>query len=444
MEPLRNDMDDLFRKSGELYPLSINGSDWEGVQAKIGEETLRDTPVIPNLTAKKKDNKRRWGLLLLIPIGLGAFIYFSSIKKQFKSVPVSISKDKQAVDQTAASKSILDHITESDIPESDKNTAANKSDAGMSATEKNAASTSGEKQVKKVPDDINKKSANLTGKNIRQGSGPNSVTLTPALSGSMGFSANDPYNMHDPVAKSISLSVAYSAKNISVQAAVFTLKSPGDLMLKDGLVETGPKPKSDKSNSSKGFYIGVQAGPDLTTVKFQTVKQLGYSFGILIGYRFNARLAVESGFLWDKKYYYSSGEYFNTSKLPVQPPPVINSMNGYCNMFEIPIDLRYDFPSRKNHGFFAEAGFSSYIMKKEDYSFLIQNTTYPIGPYPYYNTGKYFLSVLQLSGGYEYAIGTKTKIQIEPYIKIPLQGMGIGSLPISSAGIYFGIIHSFK
>jgi hypothetical protein len=49
-----------------------------------------------------------------------------------------------------------------------------------------------------------------------------------------------------------------------------------------------------------------------------------------------------------------------------------------------------------------------------------------------------------LSGGYERAIGEKTKIRIEPYVNIPLQGVGTGSLPISSVGFYLGISHSFR
>jgi hypothetical protein len=57
---------------------------------------------------------------------------------------------------------------------------------------------------------------------------------------------------------------------------------------------------------------------------------------------------------------------------------------------------------------------------------------------------KYFLATIQLSGGYERAINAKTTIRIEPYVNIPLQGVGTGSLPISSAGFYLGISHSFR
>ncbi len=110
-------------------------------------------------------------------------------------------------------------------------------------------------------------------------------------------------------------------------------------------------------------------------------------------------------------------------------------------MFEIPLDFRYDFAFGKNHGFFARAGLSSYLNMKENYAFLYADTT---SRNKSFNGPSNIFSIIQLSAGYEYAIGEKTKIRIEPYIKIPLAGVGTGSMPISSAGIYFGITRSFR
>ncbi len=228
---------------------------------------------------------------------------------------------------------------------------------------------------------------------------------------------------------------------ISIQGKL--LPSNPNKLLNDATSSTENSKKTVNSKSNKGFYIGLLAGPDLSTVKFQSVKQLGFSIGTNVGYRLGKRISVETGLLWDKKYYYSSGEYFKTDKLPVQPPPAIKSLQGYCNMYEIPINFRYDFTVAKNNIFFGKIGFSSYFMKKEDYTYTKPNGYYT-GPYSYYNTSNNFLAVLQLSGGYEHSIGTNTSFWIEPYLKIPLQGVGLGSMPISSAGFYVGISYSFR
>ncbi len=201
--------------------------------------------------------------------------------------------------------------------------------------------------------------------------------------------------------------------------------------------ENASKTKTTNLNKGtvKGFYVGLIGGPDLSTVKFQEVKQTGLSLGAIVGYRINGRFSIESGIIWDKKYYYSSGEYFKRTP----PVPSYVSINGNCNMFEIPLDFRYDFASAVKHSFFARAGLSSYLNMKDNYSF----SNYP-SVHKSFDAPSNIFSIIQLSAGYEYAIGQKIRIRIEPYFKIPLAGVGTGSMPISSSGIYFGITRSFR
>ena len=198
------------------------------------------------------------------------------------------------------------------------------------------------------------------------------------------------------------------------------------------------KKTTTASKQSKGFYVGLFAGPDVSTVKFQSVNNVGFSLGALIGYRFNNRLSVETGLIWDKKYYYSNGEYYKKNGTPLPPT---TSLDGSCSMFEIPVAIRFDFATKKNHGFFAKTGLSSYLMTSENYTF-----NYPTYSAPWKNNDlkNNIFSILQVSGGYERVINDKTKMRVEPYVKIPLQGIGNGDMPIASFGIYIGITHSFR
>ncbi|MEJ0080513.1 MAG: hypothetical protein WDM78_06050 [Puia sp.] len=91
-------------------------------------------------------------------------------------------------------------------------------------------------------------------------------------------------------------------------------------------------------------------------------------------------------------------------------------------------------------------------MKKENYNYEAVKNTWANGSpvdsayaayKTYKNTTNNIFAIIQVSGGYEYSIGKNTTIRIEPYVKIPLQGVGIGSMPISSMGLYFGISHLF-
>ena len=68
-------------------------------------------------------------------------------------------------------------------------------------------------------------------------------------------------------------------------------------------------------------------------------------------------------------------------------------------------------------------------MKKEYYNYSTDVYDPAMPPYhggnygkSYYNSSNYFLSIVQLSAGYEYTIGKNTNIRIEPYVKVPFKG----------------------
>ena len=44
-------------------------------------------------------------------------------------------------------------------------------------------------------------------------------------------------------------------------------------------------------------------------------------------------------------------------------------------MFEIPISLRYDFAHSARNGFFITGGMSSYLMKQQNYTALVSNSS---------------------------------------------------------------------
>lgn len=84
-------------------------------------------------------------------------------------------------------------------------------------------------------------------------------------------------------------------------------------------------------------------------------------------------------------------------------------------------------------------------MRQQNYTAIVANSSSQwSAPISSSEPANYFFSIFQLSAGYEFAVNGKTKIRIEPYVKMPLQGIGIGSLPISSTGLYLGITHSFR
>ena len=181
-------------------------------------------------------------------------------------------------------------------------------------------------------------------------------------------------------------------------------------------------------------------GPDISTVKFESIKNTGINIGIILGYRLNKKLSIETGLMWDKKFYYSEGQYFKTGKIYLPSNTRIRNVDGNCKMLEVPLNVKFNFKSSGKTNWFSAIGVSSYFMKQETYDYTIISTGQPYTYKKTYNEpSQFLLSTINVSVGYNHFLGKFGTLRIEPYFKIPLKGVGIGSLPITSAGINFGI-----
>ncbi len=216
-----------------------------------------------------------------------------------------------------------------------------------------------------------------------------------------------------------------------------------------GRIEIAKKESEETMASKKLFgqrlYAGFAAGPDVSTIKSQKVSNPGYTLGLIVGYQFNKRFSLESGVLWDRKDYYTTGEYFDKRSLGLPQYAKVIDVDGYCNMFEIPVNLKYNWAQKNHYNAFATAGISSYLMKKEAYDYTVDY--YGIQHKynkQYNNASRNWVSILNLSIGYEKKIGNAGSLRLEPYLKLPLSGVGIGDMPIGSKGIFIGFTRPIR
>jgi len=111
-------------------------------------------------------------------------------------------------------------------------------------------------------------------------------------------------------------------------------------------------------------------------------------------------------------------------------------------MWEIPVNVRYNFPSGGKMKWFATAGLSTYLMTKESYNYEATKWGTPWGvgkTYTYETPYHNLFSILNLSVGYEQRLGKIGNLRLEPYLRVPLSGIGTGNLSIMSAGLNIGI-----
>lgn len=202
---------------------------------------------------------------------------------------------------------------------------------------------------------------------------------------------------------------------------------------------SSPDKKKTKKNIPGNFGITVSAGPDLSFVELNKPGKTTLTYGAGLSYRFKKRITVRAGFYASKKIYSAMPEQYTFQGTTY---PYLYDINAVCKVYEIPVSLSYNFAERKNHNWFGNAGLSSFLMKTEDYDY---NYKVPYGQnYNYYtykssikDQNKHYFAVLTLSAGYQYNFGKRVSLQAEPYVKLPLGGVGEGKIKLKSAGVLF-------
>lgn len=204
--------------------------------------------------------------------------------------------------------------------------------------------------------------------------------------------------------------------------------------------KTKPLNLSSRKNS---FYLTALAGADFSNVKFSSAGRAGFNGGIQAGYYLTDRLSFNTGLIYNFKKYKARAKDF-TPKGPMVYYN-IDKIEGGCNMFDIPINLRYDLGIKTRSRYFVSAGVSSYLMDKEDYDYYFYTSS---GNYSQKNwstseNSNYLFSILNFSAGVEKQLGRSTYFQVEPYLKIPMKGVGNGDIRLNSFGINLGLKYQF-
>jgi hypothetical protein len=223
------------------------------------------------------------------------------------------------------------------------------------------------------------------------------------------------------------------------------IRLPASALSDSNITAPAKKVKQIPASLKTGLYYGLVASPDITTVKMQRTSNVGYNVGLIAGYRISKRLAVETGVIYERKYYYSTGKYFNTKKTPWPGTMKVLDVDGWCNMFELPVNVRYTFAMGAKSSWYVNGGISSYIMNKQGYNYSYEYYgTYGSRDWEYKTTTKDWLSNIHAGVGYERQLGVLGTLRIEPYIKIPVKGIGVGELPVTSVGVNIGLTRPLR
>jgi hypothetical protein len=401
-------MDELFRRAAKDYPLDTNSADWNKVARKLDASSRENM--------FKRINRKYLWLLLLLPFSIICNQYF-----------VSDKGSRIAVNRSSESRLHNEVGIENQLLKPNQNEIVEKAIKGPI-----------EMSSQKQPGHINlianqqlNKAYRIEGNKVQREENPDLTTNNIQ---------KDEFPQQNELA---TYGRPYLEFSNALKAFSYFPK-PLNLPLHSGIVTDADKALPNSKMHHNRFYAGLIGGLNATAIKFQKIDNTSFDLGVLLGYKIGKKWGVEGGVLLNKKFYYTKGEYFNTDKIRSFMPPnsEVASVNGDCSMWEIPLSIRYDFKSASRQSLFVTAGVSSYLMNREDYNYTYY---YPstgqtwdfYKSYP--SNSKYLLSNLQLSAGYTFKLGKTIALRFEPYVKVPLKGMGIGSIHLQSAGFHIGI-----
>jgi hypothetical protein len=195
--------------------------------------------------------------------------------------------------------------------------------------------------------------------------------------------------------------------------------------------------KRDAIKYRPQFSISVLAASDANGVNSFGRSQTGTNFGFQFSARLTKKLTVSTGAAYAIKPYSSNLAGYN----PAYAPPLsTTNIQANCKVLDIPLNLNYQLYSKGNNTLSLGSGLSSYFMLKEDYRY---DYTAESGLSPKYieikNKNTHLFGVVNIDVNYQRRINSKFSAVIQPYMKLPITGIGNGNVNLKSTGVALGV-----
>lgn len=421
-----NELDRISREAAGRYSPPTAGSDWESLSAELDK-------VLPIAEEKKRRGFFFWWLLPVLLAGGGA-AYWTSIKTDVQKESVAGVIDKQ--DQKTGTTIKTDVQKEPAAITNDKQDPVAVNIERPIVTTKNANSPKGNSQSNKKTTSAKQTDAAATNAGISESSNQQPAIVNPetAVTGEV-ITKEKTTEPEQKNSTSQSIQEQQPVKENKVEPTQEAVPSKTDEQK-----ETASVPVLSVARG-KGWSYSFLVGIDKSTVKFKYGNNAGINLGMMGGYHFNDRLSVHTGAIYTQKNYKVAGEDFSAPKDSWVSYYKIDNVEGYCRMWEVPVLLRYNLSRPSKNNVFLSAGLSSYFMTKEDYTYHYYTNSGQLATRhnEYYSTDTHIMSIADLSVGFENRLSNNWSLLVEPYAKIPLSGVGMGDIQLSSFGLNFSV-----
>ena len=232
------------------------------------------------------------------------------------------------------------------------------------------------------------------------------------------------------------LPVSPAQENLAVVKSVPPATS--DNVLPETLTPGEISAEPEKPTTSKRVMpmsLSISAGPEFNSASSVIGGSPGFSAGLAFGVGVTKRLSLRTGIQYSMKGYHANNYAYKFNNERIQG--LITEVDATCAVLEMPLLASYRITENYKRSIDLNAGISSYFMLKEDYTFKYTST---YGNQDRLverrNENQHYLSVVDLSATYFIKLKKeRVKLGFEPFLKIPLTGVGEGKVKLKSSGI---------
>lgn len=191
------------------------------------------------------------------------------------------------------------------------------------------------------------------------------------------------------------------------------------------------------SEESGKLTFTLLAAPDVTDSKSSIGTKISSNFGLLLTYPISKKLSVSSGAIYARKLY----DYGGTLSAAYGAAGRPWALNADCFVIDVPVNLNYQVLKKKNVSISINSGLSSYFMLKEKYKYrntgldgVEQTTALEIN-----NQNQHLFGVANFSISVDRKVSDKVSIGVQPFLKVPLTGIGYYDYNLRSRGVAVSI-----
>jgi hypothetical protein len=183
--------------------------------------------------------------------------------------------------------------------------------------------------------------------------------------------------------------------------------------------------------------FSVIAAPDISSSPANLGTKVSTNLGLLATYSLTKKLSLSTGVIYARKLY----DYGGASVSAYEGSGKAMETFADCRVLDIPLNLNYSVYSKGQNSISLNTGLSSYLMLNEKYKYIsnddLGNTKTSV--IKINNENQHLFGVANLGVSFNRKINSQLSIGVQPFIKIPLTGIGYHDTRLRSTGVAFSL-----